>query len=182
LRAIITSIDNGFFYLSANLPRLLVTNITGTMCATSLAVLALKIDDKRKGVSEMWKIVLAVFLVFHGLIHLGYFSPAPADPKYPFSLSKSWLVNAAGLDISAAHTLAVVLGLAAVGGFALTGLAAAGIIIPQAWWLPLTVVASAASLLMLVIFWNNMLVLGIVIDVVLLVAVLGFGWQPFNAI
>lgn len=124
----------------------------------------------------MWKIALAVFLVFHGLIHLGYFSPAPADPKYPFSLNNSWLVN--GVGSSTAHTLAVVLGIAAVGGFVLTGLAAAGIVVPQSWWLPLIVLGSLASLLMLVIFWNNMLVLGIVIDVVLLVAVLGLGWQP----
>jgi hypothetical protein len=120
----------------------------------------------------MWKIALAVFLLFHGLIHLGYFSPAPADPKYPFSLNKSWLTNAAGLDASAAHTLGMVLGIAAAVGFALTGLAAAGFVIPH----------SGASLLMLVIFWNNALVLGIVIDVVLLVAVLGLGWQPLTAL
>jgi len=42
------------------------------------------------------------------------------------------------------------------------------------------VIASGASLLMLVIFWNSILILGIVIDVVLLVSVLGLGWQPLT--
>ncbi len=126
----------------------------------------------------MWKIVLAVFLVAHGLIHLGYLTPAPADPKYPFSLNKSWLAAALSLDIGAAHSLGFLLGVTAVFGFTLSGLAATNLVIPQIWWLPLTVIASAASLLLLVLFWHSWLVLGIVIDVVLLVAVLGMGWQP----
>lgn len=129
----------------------------------------------------MWKIVFAVFLFFHGLIHLGYFSPAPADQKYPFSLNQSWLAAVLGLDESVVHRLGRVLGIASVCGFALTGLATAGIAVPQTWWLPLTIVAAVASLAMLVVFWNNMLVVGIVIDLVLLVAVLGLGWRPLTA-
>lgn|SRR5690606_6721087 len=128
----------------------------------------------------MWKIALALFLVFHGLIHLGYFAPAPADPKYPFTLRNSRLASAAGLDVSATHTIGIVLGIAAVCGFVLTGLASVGLVIPQSWWPPLMVIASGASLLMLVIFWNSILILGIVIDVVLLVSVLGLGWQPLT--
>lgn len=37
----------------------------------------------------MWNLALGFFFALHGLIHLGYISPAPTDPKYPFSLSKS---------------------------------------------------------------------------------------------
>jgi hypothetical protein len=126
----------------------------------------------------MWKIALVIFLIAHGLIHLAYFAPVPADPKYPFSLNKSWLGSMVGLDASATHMLGIVLGIAAVCGFALTGLATAEVVIPQSWWLPLSVIASVASLLMLVVFWNNALVLGIAIDIVLLVTVMGLGWRP----
>jgi hypothetical protein len=127
----------------------------------------------------MWKFVLAFFLIAHGLIHLGYMTPAPPDPRYPFSLSKSWLITGVGLEESAVRTLGTVLGIVTVIACVLAGLAAAGFIVSQAWWLPLTVVASGASLLLLVLFWHPWLVLGVVIDVAFLVALLWFHWQPF---
>jgi hypothetical protein len=130
----------------------------------------------------MWKFALGVFLAAHGLIHLGYITPAPADPKYPFSLSKSWLITSIGLDEPAARVLGIVLSVLTVTGFALTGLAATGIIIPQAWWQPLTVASAFASLLLLLLFWHTWLILGVVIDLALLIALLWLRWQPFNAV
>jgi len=67
-------------------------------------------------------------------------------------------------------------------GFVLSGLAAFGFIVPQSWWMPLTVGSSIASLLLLVLFWNNWLVLGIAIDVALLVGLLALRWQPFSTV
>lgn len=126
----------------------------------------------------MWKMALSIFLIAHGLIHLGYLTPAPADPKYPFSLSRSWVAAALGMNAYAVRLLGTALGITAALGFVLTGLAVANVVVPLAWYLPLIVVASTASLVLLSIFWHNWLVLGVVIDVVLLVALMGFGWQP----
>lgn len=131
----------------------------------------------------MWKFALGLFLAAHGLIHLGYVAPAPtADPGYPFNLSKSWLITGVGLDESTVRLVGIALSLLTVIGFALSGLAAAGIIIPPDWGLPLTVAASIASLLLLVLTWHTWLVVGVAIDIALLVAVLWLGWKPFNTV
>jgi len=130
----------------------------------------------------MWKFALGVFLAAHGLIHLGYVTPAPADPKYPFSLSKSWLITGIGLEEPSVRMLGIVLSALTVVGFVLTGLAATGILVPQEWWQPLTVVSAMTSFLLLVFFWNTWLVLGVAIDIALLVALLWLRWQPFGAI
>jgi len=129
----------------------------------------------------MWKFALGIFLAAHGLIHLGFITPAPADPKYPFSLSKSWLIHRAGLDEPTVRVVGIVLSVLTVVGFTLSGLAATGIVIPQNWGLLLMIVSSIASLLLL-LFWHSWLVLGIAIDIVLLTALLGLGWQPFGAV
>lgn len=129
----------------------------------------------------MWNIVLVVFLVAHGLIHLSYVAPAPAAPNYPFNLSKSWLVTAIGLDEPSVRLLGIGLTTLTVIGFVLCGFAGAGIIIPQYWASSLLLASSIVSLLLLFLFWHSWLVLGVTVDITLLVALLRFGWQPFSA-
>ncbi|MBZ0287930.1 MAG: hypothetical protein K8I30_09975 [Anaerolineae bacterium] len=129
----------------------------------------------------MSNVLLGFFLAVHGLIHLGYVTPAPADPKYPFRLNQSWLIASLHLPEQTVRLLGMTLSIITVLGFALAGLAALGIIVPQAWWQPLTILSAAASLLLLVFFWHTWLVLGVIIDVALLVALLWLNWQPFAA-
>jgi hypothetical protein len=129
----------------------------------------------------MSNIVLGLFLAAHGIIHLGYITPAPADPKYPFRLNNSWLITSLNIPEQTVRLLGIILTIITVLGFALTGLAALGIIVPQVWWQPLTILSAGASLLLLVFFWHTWLVLGVVIDVALLVALIWLHWQPFSA-
>src|SRR5687768_6352140 len=103
----------------------------------------------------MPKLLLGFLFAAHGVIHLGYVTPAPADPNYPFSLDKSWLSTNIGLKSSTVHAFGLLLAIITVAGYALAGLSAAGIIVPQAWWQTLTVIASVTSLLLLVFFWHN---------------------------
>jgi hypothetical protein len=128
----------------------------------------------------MGKFALGFFLAVHGLIHLGYLTPN-TDPKYPFNLGNSWIITHIGLNEPSVRFIGHVLIAVTVIGFACAGLAATGIIIPQNWWLPITIVASITSLLVLLLFWHTWLILGVAIDVVLLVALLWLGWQPFGA-
>lgn len=128
----------------------------------------------------MAKIVVALFLAAHGLIHLGYVTPAPPDPNYPFRLNQSWLITSLGMETGLVRLLGMSLGVVTVLGFALASLAWLNVV-PQALWQPLTVISSIASIVLLVCFWHSWLVLGIVIDAALLIAVLGFGWKPFVA-
>jgi hypothetical protein len=127
----------------------------------------------------MGKFVLAFFLGMHGLIHLGYVTPAPPDPKYPFSLSKSWLMTSLGLPGPTVRAIGIILSALTVIGFMLTGLATAGVVVPQGWWTRLTMFSAAASLLLLILFWHTWLVLGILIDLALMGAILWLHWQPF---
>lgn len=129
----------------------------------------------------MSRILVGLFFAAHGLIHLGYLTPAPPDPKYPFSLERSWLFTSLGVDPQAARTFGVALAVLVVIGYALAALSAAGLIVPHTWWQVLAIGSSAGSLLLLALFWHTWLVLGVLIDVALLVALLVFHWQPFAA-
>jgi hypothetical protein len=129
----------------------------------------------------MSEIVLALFLAAHGLIHLGYVTPAPPDPRYPFKLDKSWLISSLHVDASYVRILGTALGALTVLGYTLAALAIMGIIVPEPLWQPLTIVSSALSLLLLILFWHPWLVIGIAIDAFLLLALLVLRWQPFVA-
>ena len=135
--------------------------------------------NKRK-VDSMWRFALGIFLAAHGMIHLGYVTPAPtSDPQYPFNLSKSWLVTGLGFDEPALRLIGTLLSLVTIAGYMLAGLAAVGMLVPAQWGLPLTVLSSMTSLLVLIFFWSPWLILGVAIDVVLIAALLWLGWQPF---
>ena len=116
------------------------------------------------------KVVIGVLLAAHGLVHLLYFVTNADDPKWPFTLDRSWL-----LPETARRPVAVVLVAVTILGFVLLGLAVAGVPGLGAIWPVLAVVAAVASLLTLLVFWNAQLVAGIAIDVAVLV--LAF-WRP----
>ena len=128
----------------------------------------------------MPKLLLGFLFAAHGIIHLGYVTPAPADPNYPFRLDKSWLVTGLGMGGPTVHMLGILLAILTVAGYTLAGLSAAGLIVPHIWWQALTAVASISSLLLLIFFWHNWLFLGVVIDLALL-ALIATNWQPFAA-
>lgn len=129
----------------------------------------------------MSNVVLGFFLAAHGLIHLGYIAPAPADPNYPFRLSNSWLISSLGLPEPTVRLLGILLAVVTVGGFVLAGLAALGVIVPGGWGPTLAILSAVTSLLVLVFFWHSWLLLGVIIDLALLVALLWLNWQPFAA-
>ena len=112
--------------------------------------------------------VFGLLLVAHGLIHLLWFVPNE-DPKWPFRSDRSWLPEASRRPVVVA-----LVGLVVV-GFVLLGLAVWGVPGLASVWPWLTVAAAAASLAVLVAFWDRQLVLGVVIDVALIVVAL---WRP----
>ena len=66
---------------------------------------------------------------------------------------------------------------ATIGTFALSALATAGIV-PAELWGPVSIAAAVASVVLLVVFFQPWLVLGVVVDLALLWAVLVAGWSP----
>jgi hypothetical protein len=113
------------------------------------------------------RVVVGLLLLAHGLVHLLYLAPDVPE----FSLDSTWLPG------GARRTAAYVLMAATVVAFALVALAVWQVPGLNAAWPVLVVVAAALSLLLLVLYWSRQLVLGIVIDVLLIVAaVVRPGW------
>ncbi len=129
-------------------------------------------------------LVVALLLVAHGLIHVSFLSPAPpakaGGPQWPFDLTRSRLLATLGLGSGAARAIGTALIVVTVAGYVIAALAFVGIT-PATWFTGAVVAGSAASIVLLVLFFHPWLVLGLVIDAVLLWAVLLNGWTPTSA-
>jgi hypothetical protein len=133
----------------------------------------------------MLKLLLAVFLAAHGLIHASFLMPPPpataGGPQWPFDMARSWLVTGAGLHAGQVSVIGTLLVALTVIGFGLTAMGAAGWIVPDELWRPLIIGSVAASALLLTFFFHPYLVLGFVIDAALLWAALAVNWNPLLA-
>jgi hypothetical protein len=102
----------------------------------------------------MLTIILGIFFVLHGLVHLLYVGQS----RRLFELhpgmvwpDSSWLfMNLVG-DEKARLLASLLLALAAL-GFVASGV---GVLIRQAWWRPVTVGAALISSAILILFWNG---------------------------
>ena len=131
--------------------------------------------------------LLAGFLVGHGLVHLLFVTPAPASAsapdalEWPFDMAKSWLVTGPGLDVNLVRAVGVAVMAATVLVFVLAGLSTAGIVVPSSAWRMLVAGAAVLSLVLIALFFNPQLLLGVAIDAVLLGVVLTAAWDPATA-
>lgn len=130
-------------------------------------------------------ILVGLFLLAHGLIHLSYLAPAPSPgagrPEWPFDMANSWLVTHLGMSVDLIRPLGTLLVVMVAVTLGAAGLATLGILVPEEWWKPLVIVGAVLSAVTLAILFHPWIVLGIVIDVVLLYLVVVQGWQPFRA-
>jgi hypothetical protein len=126
--------------------------------------------------------LLAGLLLAHGVVHLMFAVPAPAatggGPDWPFDMTRSWAITGAGLDREVARVVGLALIAILVGGFALAALATIGVLVPTGWWPATVAVPAIASAVLLVLFFEPQLVLGLGIDAVLLAAVATEAWAP----
>ena len=125
-------------------------------------------------------IVIALLLVAHGLVHALCVSPRPPDKpgaaQWPFDLAHAPALTRLGFGVGALRAIGGALLVVAVAGFGLAALGLLGFV--PSLFLPAIVVGAGASIVMLVLFFNHRLALGLVIDAVLLWAVLANGWRP----
>jgi hypothetical protein len=125
--------------------------------------------------------LLAAVLIGHGAVHTMFaISPAATagGPEWPFDMAKSWAVTGAGLDLNAVRAIGVALIVIVAGGFALAALSTVGLIVPAGWWQAAVGASAVTSVVILVLFFNPQLVLGIAIDAVQLWAVAARAWAP----
>jgi hypothetical protein len=127
------------------------------------------------------RLLLAAFLVAHGLVHLLFVSPPPpateGGPSWPFALDRSWILTPLGLGADMTRILGIALIALTIAGFALAAVVAIGVL-PSSLWVPAIVIGAVASVVVLGLFYQPWLTLGVAIDVVLLWAVLVQSWTP----
>jgi hypothetical protein len=141
-------------------------------------------DAGENEASEMLEaLLLAGMLLAHGLIHVGFVSarpPATADgPRWPFTTERSWLLDRLGTPGEVARSLALALVALTVASFALAAIVALAAV-PGLWTASIAI-GSVASLVLLIVFFDPWLVIGIGIDAVLLWATFVAGWAPASA-
>lgn len=117
-------------------------------------------------------LLLALFLVIHAAIHIGYI----CGPAWPFIASDPWLVTAVWIAPDAVRTAGTALVLVTFAAFLLAALTATGF--GRSLWRPLVIVASVASAIVLTIFVTPWTLPGLAIDAVLLWATLVRGRHP----
>ena len=129
--------------------------------------------------------LLAAFLTGHGWVHLMFVMPRPSSAAtsagvidFPFDLGHSWSVARAGVASGPVRKVGLVLVGLTVVGYMLAGLATVGVLIPSEWWPNLVVLATSASVLLLGLFFQPGLLLGLAVDAVLLWLVFASVWRP----
>jgi hypothetical protein len=110
------------------------------------------------------RIVAGVLLVAHGLVHLLFIAPDADDPSYAFSLDRSWL-----LPEPARRPVAHVLMVAVMAAFGVSALAMWGVPGLSGAWPWILIIAGVLSLMLLILFWDKRLFIGVIISLFLIV-------------
>jgi hypothetical protein len=127
--------------------------------------------------------LIAAFLLGHGLVHIMFATPPPANPADPasefaFDVNRSWAVTARVVDAQVLRVAVMGLVAITVVGYGLAAFATVGIALPQTLWAPLVIASTVASAALMVIGLSPALALGIAIDVALLWLVVASVWLP----
>jgi hypothetical protein len=123
-----------------------------------------------------FRVVMGLFLIGHGLVHAMFVFPEPQRKpdaqEWPFRLDRSWILSRLGLGSPALRPVGIVLVAVCVVGLAAGGI---GLLLDTGWWELITVVGTVSSLLLLSLYFQISLVLGLLIDAFLLTLLL-LGW------
>jgi hypothetical protein len=134
----------------------------------------------------MLKIVVGMFIVLHGLVHLLYLGQSlrlfelQAGMVWP---DGSWVFSRL-LGEQATRSLADLCCVLATIGFVGAG---ASILLGQPWWRPAVVGTAVFSTVLCILFWDGKLqqlsnqgLIAVLINIAILVAVLVLRWPPFQ--
>jgi hypothetical protein len=127
----------------------------------------------------MWQIVIAIFLVLHGLVHLLYLGQSARLFELQSGMvwpDGSWIFSRL-LGDEATRILASISCVLAAIGFVAGGIA---IFVMRAWWRPVVAGSAAFSAVIFILFWDgkgqklaNKGGIGLLINLAILVASLG---------
>ncbi len=130
----------------------------------------------------MGKIIFAVFLILHGLVHLLYLGQGARlfelQPGMVWP-DGSWAFSKLLGETATRNTASILLILVAV-GFIVGGV---GVLLNQGWWQPAVVISALLSTTIYILFWDGALQgldnkggVGILINLAILALLLIFRW------
>jgi hypothetical protein len=134
------------------------------------------------------KTLFVLFLIAHGLVHAGLAAaPNPSDPDakpgaFFTATARSWLLPRLGLNASSIQWIGIILVVLSTLGLVLVGLGVFGVPDLTTVWRTVAVVSASVSLLLLVLFWNTWLLVGVLIDIGILIALLWVKWPSVDLI
>lgn len=133
----------------------------------------------------MWRLIIGILLIIHGLIHVGVATaPVPRQEeggafKFFMGEGRSWLWREIGISHPISWWVAVSLVAVATIGFVVAGIA---LLAGSGSWRVLAVGSSVISLALLALYWNRYLPVGVAVNVGILVALLWANWPQQEAL
>ena len=116
----------------------------------------------------MLRVVLIVFLIAHGLVHIAIWAPKYDPAKAPFDAAHSWLIgDQRALAKVLAFAAAVILVLAGVALWADVG-----------WWRPTAIAGLTVSTALLVVYFSRWYLFIIAVNITLIISI---GWMDWPA-
>jgi uncharacterized membrane protein YphA (DoxX/SURF4 family) len=118
------------------------------------------------------RVLLSVFFIAHGLVHVAIWAPKYDPKKAPFDASHSWLL---GNQRPLARALAF---------FAATILMVAGIALLAhgEWWRPTAVVGLSVSTVLLLAYINRWYLFILAVNIALIVGIAGLDWPSTSTV
>ena len=124
--------------------------------------------------ARVWAYAFALFLVAHGYLTFAtYVTPSPAAP---FEATRSWFFEPLGVSAGARGVLTVILAALEAAAFVVAALGIVGVPRLVGVWRWSTTAGAATSLLLLGLYFDPFLSVGVAISAGLLVVLLVFRW------
>jgi hypothetical protein len=122
----------------------------------------------------MWRLILGLFLVAHGLVHAAmWLAPPPrGGDGVPFDPKHSWLLSSLVND-EAVRILSIVLATTAAIGFVGGGV---GLLAHQGWWRLPVIGAAAVGLVLIGLYFHPWLSAGLGLEAAILLSLLWANW------
>ncbi len=112
------------------------------------------------------RVLLGVFFIAHGLVHVAIWAPRSDPAKVPFDASHSWLLGDR-------RSLARVLAFAAAAVLVVAGIA---LWAQGGWWRPTAVVGLGVSTVLLLVYFTPWYLFILAVNAALIVGIAFMGW------